>query len=573
MNSARAAALAAFCCLVLLQAAPSGAQSSPEPSPAPAVAFTDITRQAGITWTHTNGATPEKYLIETMGGGAAFLDYNRDGRLDIYLVNSGCHKLSVQCTSSGNALYRQNADGTFTDVTREAGVGLPGYGMGVAVGDFDNDGNPDLYVTNAGANVLYRNNGDGTFRDVTAKAGVAAGGWSASAVFFDYDRDGFEDLFVSRYLEWDYDPSLFCGERRPGMRSYCHPDQFRGISNLLFHNNGDGTFTDVTKSAGVAEPGKGLGVVAFDFNRDGWLDLYVANDAVRNFLFRNHGDGTFSEVGLLAEVAYGSTGKPESGMGVDAADVNQGGLPDLFVTNIDSEPNNYFLNNGDETFSDATARANLVAVAVPFSGFGTRFADFDNDGDLDLIIANGHPLDNIEMFRDATTALERPFLLQNNGGRFEDVGEKHGQPFSIRYNGRGLAMGDIDNDGDPDFLLVQNAGPPLLLRNDGGNRNAWIGFELEGRVSTRIPVGAVVTVVAGGREYIRELVGGASYCSAHDPRILVGLGSAENVESVEVRWPRGGVSRLDHPALRQYHRVVEPVSDRKVEKKGNAPGI
>ncbi len=529
------------------------------PAKAPAITFTDVTRDVGIAWKHVNGATEGRYLIETMGGGAAFLDYNRDGRLDLFLVNSGCHKLSTNCTPAGSALYRQNPDGGFTDVTAKARVATAGYGQGVAVEDYDNDGDPDLYVTAFDRNTLLRNNSDGTFTDVTAQAGVAAGGWSTSAAFFDYNHDGFADLFVGRYLEWNYEPNPFCGERRPGMRSYCHPDQFRAVSNRLYRNNRDGTFTDVTEAAGLTEPGKALGVVAFDFNQDGWLDLYVANDAVRNFLFRNNGDGTFTERALLAEVAYGSSGKPASGMGTDAADYNGDGQPDLFVTNIDFETNNLFQNHGDETFTDVTVTQGLGAVAILFSGFGTRFFDYDNDGDLDIVVANGHPLDNIHLFKQGVTGSERPFLLENRGGRFEEIGSQLGAPFARQYNGRGLAVGDYDNDGDPDLLLVENGGTPALLRNDGGNRNPWIGFELAGR-ENRAVTGAQVVVTSGGHRQVKELVGGASYCSAHDSRLLFGLGANEKVDKVEVRWPGGVVIALENLAARRYHRIQEPAA-------------
>ncbi len=546
-----------------LPASPAKAQAAPAaPTQAkpPGITFADATRELGITWKHTNGATPDRYLIETMGGGAAFLDYNRDGRLDIFLVQSGCHKFSTKCTPAGNALYRQNANGSFTDVTAQAGVATAGYGQGVAVGDYDNDGDPDLYVTAFGRNTLFRNEGNGSFTDVTDKAGVAAGGWSSSAAFFDYNRDGLADLFVGRYLEWNFDHNPYCGERRPGMRSYCHPDQFGAVPSRLYRNQGNGTFMDVTEAAGVTEAGKALGVVAFDFNQDGWLDLYVANDAVRNFLFRNNGNGTFTEIALLAEVAYGASGKPASGMGTDAADYNGDGRSDLFVTNIDFETNNLFQNTGEEIFNDVTAPVNLAAVAVLFSGFGTRFLDYDNDADLDIAVANGHPLDNIHLFKQGVTGSERPFLLENRGGRFEEVGPQLGPPFSRQYNGRGLAVGDYDNDGDPDLLVVENGGSVALLRNDGGNRSAWIGFELVGRGPGRDLTGAQIVVTSGGRRQVRELVGGASYCSAHDTRLLFGLGTSEKVDKVEVRWPGGGVTVVENLPARRYQRIQEPAA-------------
>ena len=359
---------------------------------------------------------------------------------------------------------------------------------------------------------------------------------------------------------------MYCGEHKPGYRAYCHPTKFKGITSRLYRNNGDGTFTNVSEAAGLAVVGKALGVVAFDYNRDGWLDLYVTNDTERNFLFRNNGNGTFTEAGLLAEVAYGSSGKPASGMGTDAADLEGTGWPDLFVTNIDFESNNLFHNNGDETFDDITVQAGLGSVAQLYSGFGARFVDYNNDGNLDLFVLNGHPMDNVQLMREGVTPAERPFLLENKGGaRFQEVGAQHGEALTKQYRGRGLAMGDFDNDGDQDFLIVQNGGPPVLLRNDGGNQNAWIGFELVGWASGKDAVGAVVTVSAGGRRQVRERVGGASYLSAGDPRLLFGLGAAEKVEKVEIRWASGAVSTMENVAARRYYRVEEP------ERQKNSP--
>ncbi len=544
------------CAPGISQNPPKQARSVPLPSP---IQFTDVSRALGIDWQHVNGATDEKHLIETMGGGGAFLDFNRDGRLDIFLVQSGCHKFSKNCKSGSHALYQQSVDGRFTEVTLRAGIRLDIYGMGVAVADYDNDGYSDLYVTGFPHNMLFRNNGNGIFTDVSAKAGVSSNGWSTSAAFFDFDRDGWLDLFVGRYLEWGYDKNVFCGERRPGYRSYCHPDQFAGISSRLYRNNRDGTFTDVSKVAGIAaHNGKALGVVTFDFNDDAWPDVYVANDAVRNFLFKNNGDGTFTEIGMLAEVAYGLQGKPESGMGTDAADFDGDGRADLFVTNIDYEPNNLYRNLGDETFSDVTVTANLGSVALQFSGFGTRFLDYDNDGDLDIVVLNGHVLDNVHLFRSGVTFAERPFLLENRGGRFEEVGEKSGPPFQEKYAGRALASGDFDNDGDVDLLAVMNGGRALLLRNDGGNRNVWIGLELSGSRSGRDAIGARVTLTATDRTSMREVVGGGSYCAAHDLRIIFGLASAQKAAKVEIHWPSGAISVLENPALRRYHRIEEP---------------
>jgi hypothetical protein len=560
-------------CLVLTEARPFGITakvSGAQPAIAVGsngvkpVVFTDVTSAAKITWSHDNLATPEKYLIETMGGGGAFLDYDQDGLMDIYLVNSGPTPYHKPKSPIRNALYRNNGDGTFTDVTLKAGVAGGGFGQGVAVGDFNNDGFPDIYVTNFGKNILYLNNGDGTFTDVTAKAGVAAGGWSTSAAFLDYDNDGYLDLFVCRYLDWDYSKNIFCGENRPGYRSYCHPNNFKGVSSILYHNNHDGTFTDVSKKAGIeAAEGKALGVVCADFNNDGRTDIFVANDAVRNFLFLNNGDGTFTENGLLAGVAYGLSGRPKSGMGCDFGDIDGDGMLDLFVTNIDLETNTVFFNNGDATFTDVTARVGLGQVSMLFSGFGAKLVDYDDDGDLDLIIANGHPLDNVHLFRDGVTWAERPFVHDNVGGRFVDVSDQRGEAMKKKYSARGLAVGDYDNDGDSDFLLVQNGGPPVLLRNDGGNQNNWVGLRLVGTKSNRDAVGARVTLTAGDLKVTRQIEGGSSYCSAHDPRMLIGLGQRRKVDQIEIRWPSGVVDTVKDLPINRYAVVKESVGAKK----------
>ena len=525
----------------------------------PAIRMVDVTEEAGIDWVHTNGVTPEKYLIETMGGGGAVLDYDRDGWLDIFLVDSGCHANSPDCAATGSRLYRQASAGRFEDVTSAAGLLAQGYGMGVAVGDINNDGFPDIYITRYGPNVLYLNNGDGTFRDITDKSGTGDPDWSVSAAFFDYNRDGLPDLFVGDYLTWDYELKKLCGEDRPGRRSYCHPNQFALIGSRLYRNEGEGVFTDVSESSGIgAAKGKALGVVAFDVDSDGWPDLHVANDTEPNFLFHNQGDGTFEEIALLAELAYGISGKPESGMGTDAADFDGDGLSDLTVTNFHNEVNSLLHNNGDLTFIDVTLRAGLGSVALDFSGFGTRFVDYDNDGDLDVFVVNGHVIDNIHLFEEGVEYAERPFFFRNTGGRFEEIGASLGEVFETPYVGRALVTGDYDNDGDVDFLLVNNGQRPVLLRNDGGNARSWIGFELAGSDSGRDAFGARVRVRTGDNWQMREIVGGASYAAAHDLRLLFGLGAGETAEEVEIRWPSGVVTRLEGLAARQYHRVEEP---------------
>ena len=521
------------------------------------IRFTDVTAQAGIRWTHVNGATEEKFLIETMGGGGAFLDFDNDGWLDIYLVNSGAHKFSAPGTKGRNALYRNDRDGTFTDVTAIAGVAGDGYGNGVAVGDFDNNGFLDLYVTNYGRNTLYKNQGNGTFRDVTGMAGASSEGWSTSAAFFDADRDGDLDLLVCNYLQWSPDLNVWCGERSEGYRSYCHPDFFSPIPNVFLKNNGNGTFSDQTRKAGLDVPGKALGVIASDFDLDGDIDLYIANDAVPNFLFENDGRGSFQEVGLLADVGYGPNAQAESGMGVDSGDYDLDGRPDLVVTNIDYELNNLYRGGSTLFFTDVTNRVGLGRVGLLTSGFGVRFTDADVDGDLDLIVLNGHPLDNIELYHQGVEARALPLVLSNEGGSFQPVTDA-GEAFSKRYAGRALATGDFDNDGDPDLLFVNNGEAPILLRNDN-NPDNWFGLHLIGTESNRDAVGARVVVQTDRRILMRERTGGGSYQAAHDPRLIFGLDSSERVLKIEVLWPTGKTRRL--PLLRSgvYHVVREGV--------------
>ncbi|MEE8348979.1 MAG: CRTAC1 family protein [Acidobacteriota bacterium] len=522
------------------------------------VQFIDVSHQAGIDWIHENGATPEKYLIETMGGGAAFADYDGDGWLDIYLVDSGDHRYSTSHIPARSALYRSNRNGTFTEVTDKAGVGGTGYGMGIAVGDFDNDGWPDFYVTRFGANTLYRNLGNGTFEDVTPQAGVSVDAWSTSAAFFDLDNDGDLDLFVCVYMDWDYDKEMYCGQPRDGYRSYCHPLRYSPIANVLFQNNGDGSFTDISRQAGVDAPGKALGVVTGDINHDGLADIYVANDTMPNFLFKNNGDGTFKEIGMTAGVALGIYGKAESGMGVDLGDYNGDGHGDLIVTNIDQEMNNLFSNQGDDWFIDLTLNAGLGQVATFFSGFGVRFLDYDNDGDLDLVVLNGHVVDNIDLYRYGVLYAEPPLLLENTGeGRFSDAGKEAGPIWKKPMVGRALAAGDYDNDGDSDLLFVNNGQPAVLLKNEGGNASPWVGLQLVGTKSNRDAVGAVVTMTTDRRKLLRERSGGTSYLAAQDPRIIFGLAEGEKIVSMEVRWPGGGLQQVEPLELGRYHTLRE----------------
>ena len=531
------------------------------------VQFADVTAEAGIHFRHVNGAKGDYHLPETIGAGGAFFDYDNDGALDLYLVNSsnwpGVH--SEESTTS--VLYRNNGDGIFTDVTATAGVDNAGnYGQGVAVGDYDNDGNRDLYVTNFGPNVLYHNNGDGTFTNVTGQAGVGDPLWSSSATFFDYDRDGNLDLYVVNYVHYSLDiPYRPCGDH--GIRSYCHPSLFEGAPDQLYHNNGDGTFTDVTQAAGITDiggpfQGKGLGVVAADFNNDGNLDIYVANDDTPNYLFYNNGDGTFTEIALLAGCAYSFDGVAQAGMGVDAADYNGDGFLDIFVTNLSYETNTLYRNNGDGTFTDASYEAQLGQESYLFVGFGTGFFDYDNDGHTDVFIANGHVIDNIERTSDVITYAQRNQLFHNNGdGTFTEVSFESGTYFQRKGVSRGAIFGDYDNDGDVDIVVTQSNQPAELLRNEGGNRRNWLRVKTVGTISNRDGIGARVTVTVGSQLQTQEVHTGKSYLCSHDPRLFFGLGEHTTIDRLEIRWPSGGVQVIERIAANQELVVVEDESE------------
>jgi hypothetical protein len=509
--------------------------------------FVDVSAQAGIHFTHTNGASGEKYLVETMGGGGGFLDYDNDGLLDIYLVNGGSLPGFKSSQRLRNALYRNQGDGSFKDVTEEAGVSGNGYGMGVAAADYDNDGFVDLFVTNFGLNTLYHNNGNGTFSDVTPRAGVqGAGGWATSAGFFDYNNDSFLDLFVCYYLDFDLNHNVRCGEHyRKDFRSYCHPDQYQGLSDKLYRNNRDGTFTDVSKAAGIANPeGKGLGVVLADLDDDGLMDIYVANDSVANFLYHNNGDGTFTDVALISGTAYNENGEAQAGMGTDISDSNGDGRPDILVTNLDFEGATLYQNSTKSSFTDVSFPSGLAEATMRFVGFGTRFVDFDNDGDQDIFIANGHVIDNIEQVSDTFKYLQPKLLLENREGHFVNVSKQLGPALVNPSAGRGLAIGDYDNDGDIDFLVMNCNQSPNLLQNQGGNQNHWITIKLLGLRGNRDGIGAKVHVVAGRMTQRQQVKGGMSYLSMHDPRLHFGLGKAEKVDLIEVHWPNRYVDRV-----------------------------
>jgi enediyne biosynthesis protein E4 len=507
--------------------------------------------------------------VETMGGGVALLDYDNDGRLDVFFTNGARIDDTVPPGKPPakterrfwNRLYQQTNDGRYIDVTEKAGVtGAPQnrYGMGAAVGDYDNDGFADLYVTNYDGNTLYRNNRDGTFADVTSRAGVAGGGWSASAGFFDYDNDGHLDLFVTRYLDWSFPNNRYCGEKKPGYRAYCHPDNFDGVSNILFHNNGDGTFADVSSKSGIsAASGKGLGVSFADFDADGFMDVYVANDSVQSFLFHNNGNGTFDEVGLLAGVGFNEDGKAFAGMGVDFTDYDNDGRPDVFVTDLSNERYMLFRHNGDGSFRDVTNASGIGGATLAFSGWSTRFFDYDNDGWKDLFVAQGHVMDTIEKTAANLRYLQPPLLLRNESGHFVRVAP--GEAFQRAWAGRGAAFGDLDNDGDIDVVLSNVGQKAVVLRNDGGNRKNWLGIRAEGRTSNRDGIGGRVKVVsASGLTQYFTINTAVGYLSASDKRLIVGLDRDAVAPVIEIRWPSGALQKFEDVKAGQVLVASEP---------------
>jgi hypothetical protein len=523
--------------------------------------------QSGITWVHENARSNIHYLPEALGPGCAFLDYDNDGWMDICLVNSGPSDFFKPAAPLRNALYRNNRDGTFTDVTEKAGVAGGTFGMGVAVGDYDNDGWPDLFVTSYGKCILYRNNRDGTFTDVTAKAGLETPGWTTSAVWFDYDNDGKLDLFVCSFVDYGTAAHRSCGQNLLGRFYYCIPRFFKPTLSFLYHNNGDGTFSEVRGGTDIARsPGKGLGVVATDVNNDGRMDLFVANDTVQNFLYLNRGPASassgkwkFEEAALPAEVAFSAGGQPRSGMGVDAADVFGSGYQDLFVANVDQEMFSLYRNMKDETFRDV-AYPNEVAQATRLlSGWGLKFFDYDNDGAIDLILANGHPDDMIESYSPTVKYTEPLLLFHQEKGKLRDVSREAGPAFEKRYPARGLAVGDFDNDGAVDVLIGVNGGAPVLLKNRAAAGNHWLGLKLEGVTSNRDAIGAKIRWSAGGIVRSKLKNSGGSYLSSHDPREVLGIGKAEKIDWVEITWPKPStrVQRIEDPPLDRYIKVKE----------------
>jgi enediyne biosynthesis protein E4 len=549
-------------------AAPAARLLGAMPASATPALFEDVTTKSGICFKHESSRTSQKYLPESMGAGVAMFDYDNDGWLDLFFVNGAKLQDPMPRSASPdkadprywNRLYRNNRDGTFTDVTERAGLQGRLYGMGVATGDYDNDGNVDLLVTNLGGNILYHNNGDGSFTDVTAKAGVGGSGWCTGACFVDYDRDGRLDLIVSRYAQWDFSLDIYCGEHRPGYRSYCHPDQFEPITHLVFHNNGDGTFTDVSKKCGLSGfPGKGLGIAIDDFDGDGWPDIFVANDSVAEQLFRNNHDGTFAEVALLSGLAYDQNGHAFAGMGADFGDYKNTGWPSVFVNALANQKYKLFRNDKG-TFDDVTDSIGLGASTMSHSGWGAKWVDYDNDGWLDLFIAQGHVMDNIQLTEPTLRYLEPPLLLKNEQGRFSNVSSQSGSVFTTPIAARGSAFGDLDNDGLVDVAINCNNGKAIILRNQSANGNHWLALNLIGVSSNRDAIGSKIRLVTdSGQQQTRFVSTAGSYISASDKRAHFGLGPSKKIQLIEITWPSGIVQRIESVSVDQILTVKEPL--------------
>jgi enediyne biosynthesis protein E4 len=527
--------------------------------------FVDVTAAKGLRFQYLASRTSRKYLLETMGAGVALFDYDNDGRLDIFLVNGAplgdpTAKGTIPQKSGPeywNRLYHQKQDGGFEDATEKAGLQGTGYGMGVTVGDYDNDGYEDLYVTAYGGNKLYHNNGDGTFSDVTEKAGVGSSGWSTSAAWVDLDGDGNLDLVVLRYLQWDF-TEVWCGEHKEGHRAYCHPDLFKPIAPLVYHNDGKGHFTEVSEKIGLSKPGKGLGLAYADYDRDGKIDIFVANDSMVQFLYRNKGNGTFEEVGLFSQVALDGDGRTYAGMGVDFADYNNDGFPDLLVTDLANQRYALYENSRDGTFAYSSFSSGLGRMTLVHSGWGVRFLDYDNDGWKDLLIAQGHDLDTIELTTPNLRYREPMLLARNTGSGFVDVSAESGRVFHQAWVARGMAIGDIDNDGRVDAVVTTNDGPAYILHNETPTQNHWLTLKLVGHKSNRDSIGAEVKLVTAKGTQVAAVSIAGSYLSSSDKRVHFGLGAETFGQSLEIRWPSGIVQILRQVSADQVLQIDEP---------------
>ena len=535
--------------------------------------FIDGTAQSLVRFVTQSSHTKQKYLLESMGGGVAIFDFDGDGWMDLLLVNGA--KLQEPMPRGAepdkrdpaywNRLFRNNRDGTFSDVTVSSGLQGNGYGMGVATGDYDNDGRVDLYVTSYGRNTLYHNNGDGTFTDVTAKAGVGGGGWSTSAGFIDYDRDGFLDLAVIRYLQWDFSMNIWCGDRQINLRAFCHPDVFRPATYLLYHNNGDGTFTDVSEKSGFGRaPGHGLGIAFNDSDGDGWPDVAVANDAVAQQLFRNRGDGTFSEEGVKAGIAFDDDGRTFSGMGIAFDDYDNDGAPDLAITTLANQKFALFRNR-QGVYSYVTGQSRLGEMTLRHSGWGASWLDYDNDGWKDLFVAQGHVMDNIERMEPDLHYRETPMLARNLRGRFTDVSATSGAPFQQPIAARGSAVGDLNNDGFEDVVINCNECGAKVLMNSGDNGNHWLTIDTVGTASNRDGLGARVHVVSeSGAQQWAYVSRAGSYLSSRDKRVHFGLGTERKIRLLEISWPSGTLQKIEGVAADQILTVREPASSKRI---------
>jgi enediyne biosynthesis protein E4 len=532
------------------------------------VTFTAITAQSGVDFIHAAAKTPAKWLLETMGGGIAVFDYDNDGRMDVFFTNGAALRERMSKNESPdksqprywNRLFQQKPDGNFRDVTERAGLKGVGYSMGVAAADYDNDGFTDLFVTGYKSDRLYHNNADGTFSDDSGKLPQINGGWSTSAGWLDYDHDGRLDLFIARYMEWDFESgAMFCGGPTSLLRAYCHPDNFKGAANVLLRQRSDGTFEDVSKSAGIADPsGKGLGVAFADFDNDGWTDVFVANDSVRQALYRNKGDGTFEDIAVISGAAYDEDGRTFAGMGVDCADFDNDGFVDVFITTLSNEKYALYRNNGDLSFTYVTNTTGVGQITLLNSGWGARFVDVDNDGLRDLFVAQSHVLDTVEKSTAYLKYKQPPLLMTNTGKGFVNVSATAGSAFNAPLAARGAAFGDLNNDGQLDAVVSVLDDAPLILRNTG-TANHWLGITLSGTKSNRNGIGARVTVTyVTGKKQIADAGTAGSYLSSNDPRIVFGLANAKAVRSVEVRWPSGRVQTIPAPALDRYLRIIEP---------------